>query len=114
MSDSHSYHWLVIHDKASITSLSLAIMQENLKKTGKPETEQGRIIEIIAKGGPKSPVSPTPLRVPNVSSGNTKVAISELQWPTADEAIAWSQTAEGKAFLRENHDAFLIAVPKAK
>ena len=114
MSNSHTYHWLVIHDKASITSLSLAIMKENLVKTGKADPDTGRINDIIAKGAPIHATDLTPLRVENISSGNTKVAIAERPFGNAEEAIAWAKTIEGSAFLRENHDAFLIAVPKVK
>ena len=112
MSDTHTYQWLVIHNKASITSLSLATLKENLRKTGKPGVDQG-VIDIINTDGHKNPFALTPLRVDKISSGNTKVGISALHWSTADDAVAWSKTGEGSAFLRDNHDAFLIAIPKA-
>lgn len=114
MSDTHTYHWLVIHDKASITTLSLAIMKESLERTGKPGTDTGRIIEIEPPGGLIRPKGPTPLRITNVSSGNTKVAIADRQFADIESAIEWSKSPDGISFLREHHDAFLIAVPKAK
>lgn len=112
MSDSHTYQWLVIHNKESMTSLSLATLKDDLLATGKAGTDQG-VIDIIAKVGPEASLTLTPLRVEKISSGNTKVAVSKLHWATVDDAVKWSTSADGKAFLRENHDAFLIAIPKA-
>ena len=105
------FHWLVVRSNEELIKQSREDYERGV--AAKPVggvLQVVRIIQRVIDGNERG--TPSLHRAPSVSGEGLHFDISATAFDTGEQAITWSTSDEGKAFLRHRQDAVLIAIRK--